>query len=151
MAYYVYQYLHPEYGHLYCGRTDNLYKRIYDHNNKKEDNIPRKYEKLLKESVVMYVELLNKAEGISVEAYCINKYKPYLNKALIYEGKETKIKMEIPKWEIFNPKKAKQNQRLYNITKEEEEIQKEISNIENDIKIKKDIFNKLEYKLHKIN
>lgn len=108
MEYYVYQYLHPEYGHLYCGRTENLEKRIYEHDNLKKDNIPRKYESLLKESAVMYIELKNKAQGIAVEAYLIDKYKPYLNKALKYscdKDEGSQLKMKLPRWKAYNDDK----------------------------------------------
>lgn len=154
MGHYVYQYLHPEYGHLYCGRTEDLDKRIYEHNNLKSDNIPREYEKLLKESIVMYIELKNKAQEIAVEAYCIDKYKPYLNKALKYmyhDDEEFVLEMKLPKWKMYNLQALKYNQQLLEIKKEESQILESISNVENDIQIKKDDLNRLKFKLNKIN
>lgn len=106
-GHYVYQYLHPEYGHLYIGRTENLNQRIYTHDNSKDDNIPREYEHLLKESVVMYIELQNKAQEIAVEAYCIDKYKPFLNTSLKYDEDNSILEMKLPKWKLYQRKKEK--------------------------------------------
>lgn len=99
-VYYVYQYIHPEYGLLYFGRADNLAKRIYDHENSERDNIPRKYKSILKESAVMYMELKNKAQGIAVEAYLIDKYKPMLNTSLKYCD-ESELEMTLPQWKQY--------------------------------------------------
>lgn len=151
MGYYVYQYLHPEYGHLYCGRTNDLDKRIYEHNNLENDNIPREYEKLLKESIIMYIKLKNKAQGISVEAYCIDKYKPYLNKSLKYDDeKDFVLEMKLPKWKIYSPQKSKYNQQLLDIKKEESQILENIISVKNDIENKKDDLNKLKFESRKI-
>lgn len=148
---YVYQYLHPEYGHLYCGRTSNLDKRIYEHNNCKNDNISRKYKELLRESIVMYIELQNKAQEISVEAYCIDKYKPYLNKSLKYNNEDCMLEMKLPKWNVYNPQKLKYKQDLFTVKEKQTQIIEDISNIENDIKLKKDHLNKIKFDLQKIN
>ena len=106
-GHYVYQYLHPEYGHLYCGRTENLDERIFRHNNMDTDNISREYENLLKESVVMYVELQNKAQEIAVEAYCIDRFKPFLNKAFKYDSDEFILEMKLPKWKLYKKRKGR--------------------------------------------
>lgn len=151
MGHYVYQYLHPEYGHLYCGRTEDLDKRIYEHNNLERDNISREYEKLLKESIVMYIELKNKAQEIAVEAYCIDKYKPYLNKSLKYDDDDFVLEMKLPKWKIYEPLKLKYKKQLLEVKKEKEKIIEDISNIENDIKTKKDDLNRMKFELEKIN
>ena len=151
MGNYVYQYLHPEYGHLYCGRTCNLDKRIHDHNNCKDDNIPRKYKKLLEESIIMYIELKNKAQEIAVEAYCIDKFKPFLNKSLKYDSEESSIEMKLPKWKIYNPKNLKYKQQLHIVEKEKEQLIEDISVIESDIKTQKDNLFKKKFELSKIN
>ena len=158
MAYYVYQYLHPEYGHLYCGRADNLDTRIYQHNNLENDNIPREYETLLKESVVMYVELQNKAQGVAVEAYCIDKFKPFINKALKYDTEEESVlEMKLPEWKIYNVEKSKKKLKLNSLEDEMKAIDDTIFSVENKIKSKKellekrrDICKKIEYEI-KIN
>lgn len=151
MGHYVYQYLHPDYGHLYCGRTNSLDKRIYEHNNCKDDNIPREYEELLKESIIMYIELQNKAQEISVEAYCIDKYKPYLNKALkCGDCEDSVLEMKLPKWKRYEPKNLKYKQQLCSIREEKEKIIEDILNTEEDIKQKKDDLNKMKFKLNKI-
>ena len=158
MGYYVYQYLHPEYGHLYCGRTNDLDKRIYEHNNCENDNIPREYEELLKESIIMYIKLKNKAQGIAVEAYCIDKYKPYLNKALKYLKHDDDdcdnsfiLEMKLPKWKIYNPKKSKYKHQLSVIKEEELQIVGDISNAKKILKQKKDELSKTKFELEKIN
>lgn len=152
MGHYVYQYLHPEYGHLYCGRTNDLDKRIYEHNNLKTDNISREYEELLRESIVMYVELSNKAQEVAVEAYCIDKYKPYLNKMLKYdEDNGFILDMKLPKWHLYDPKKLKYKQQLCIANTEKLQIIDEISNIENEIEIKKETLNIIKFDLAKIN
>lgn len=150
MGSYVYQYLHPEYGHLYCGRTSNLDKRIYEHNNCTSDNISREYEELLKESIVMYIELGNKAQEIAAEAYCIDKYKPFLNKSLKYDNGNFMLEMKLPKWKMYEPQKIKHKQQLLSIKKEELKINEDILNMENSIKIKKDNLNKMKFELSKI-
>ena len=104
--YYVYLYLHPVYGHLYCGRADNLDTRIYQHSYDDTDNIPREYVHLLRESIVMYIELKNKAQGVCVEAYYIDKLKPMLNKILKYEedseeDSDSELNLTHPKWKIY--------------------------------------------------
>lgn len=152
MGHYVYQYLHPEYGHLYCGRTCDLDKRIYEHNNCKDDNIPREYEELLKESIILYIELQNKAQEIAVEAYCIDKYKPYLNKALKCDCNEDSVlEMKLPKWERYEPKNLKYKKQLSIVKDEKEQIISDILNIEECIKQKKDDLEKMKFQLKKIN
>lgn len=149
-GYYVYQYLHPEYGHLYCGRTENLDKRIYDHNHSLNDNISREYEHILNESVVVYVELQNKSQEIAVEAYCIDKFKPFLNKSLKYDTKESLLEMKLPKWQIYNPEKSKKNARLNELQMELNTIEDDISNIEYEIKNKKLCLENDKFQLAKI-
>lgn len=151
MGYYVYQYLHPEYGHLYCGRADNLDSRIYQHNNLSTDNIPREYEHLLKESIVMYVELQNKAQGIAVEAYCIDKFKPFINKSLKYDDSGSLLEIKLPEWKVYDVKNSKYKENLHNIKKEREQLIDSISNIENEIAKKSEYFNNAKTKLQKIN
>ena len=157
MSQYLYQYIHPEYGHLYCGRTSNLNKRIYEHNNCEKDNISREYENLLHESIIFYIKLQNKAQAIAAEAYCIDKYKPFLNKSLKYDdGKssdpiESMLEMKFPKWEIYNPQNLKLNENLVKINEEQENIIKEISNTENDIRNKKRDLAELKHDLKKLN
>lgn len=145
MAYYVYQYLHPEYGHLYCGRTDNLDIRIYQHNNLEGDNISRKYKSLLKESIVMYIELQNKAQGVAVEAYCIDKFKPFLNIVLKYNtDMESPLNMDCPKWKIYHGNDSKYQECLYNVERENEQLKSD-----NDLLIKN--IKQLKYELKEIN
>lgn len=143
--YYVYMYLHPEYGHLYCGRCDNLDKRIYEHNNSEKDNIPRKYESLLKESIVMYVELQTVAQGVSLEAYCIDKFKPFLNIALKYkvDGKSP-LNMDYPKWKIYRGNDSKYQECLYNVKRENEQLKSDNNLLIKNIK-------QLKYELKEVN
>lgn len=151
MGHYVYQYLHPIYGHLYCGRTCDLDKRIYTHNNCKNDNIPNKYKKLLKESVIMYVELSNKAQEIAVEAYCIDKFKPFLNKALKYDGKEAVIEMTLPQWKVYDPKISEYKHQLSVAVSEQDKLTKDISDIDNNIINQRENLSKMKLELKKIN
>ena len=84
---YVYRYIHPNYPWLYVGRTNDLARRIYEHDEEITDNIDKKYKKLLLESFVVYTELDNKAQSIALENYLIDVYKPTLNKYNKYYGK----------------------------------------------------------------
>ena len=77
---YVYRYIHPNYPWLYVGRTNDLARRIHEHDEEITDNIDKKYKKLLLESFVVYTELDNKAQSIALENYLIDVYKPTLNK-----------------------------------------------------------------------
>lgn len=151
MGYYVYQYLHPEYGHLYCGRADNLDSRIYQHNNLSSDNIPREYEHLLKESVIMYIELQNKAQGIAVEAYCIDKFKPFINKALKYDDGGSLLEMKLPKWKMYDVENLNYKHHLHSIKKEKEQLIDSIVNIENEIDKKSNYLSNAKTRLKKIN
>lgn len=155
MGYYVYQYLHPEYGHLYCGRTSDLDRRIYAHNNLETDNIPRKYEKLLRESVIMFVELKNKAQGVAVEAYCIDRFKPFLNISLKYNDEDTdfsdfQIKMQLPKWKMYDEKTSTYKNCLMDINKENNELIKAIDLAKKDINQNKKILENKNFELRKI-
>ena len=96
MPEYVYVYIHPEYGYVYVGRTNNLRARIKTHDAGINDNISSDHMSLLRESSVYYVELCNKAEAISVEAYLINEHNPCLNIAINYNGDKSGIKMSLP-------------------------------------------------------
>lgn len=154
MSYYVYQYLHPEYGHLYCGRTSALDRRIYTHNNLETDNIPRKYEKLLRESVIMFVELKNKAQGVAVEAYCIDKFKPFLNISLKYNDVDTdfsdfQIKMQLPKWKMYDEKTSTYKNYLMDINKENNELIKAINLAKKDINQNKKLLANKNFELQK--
>jgi len=95
MSEYVYVFQHKDYPFLYVGRTSNIKKRIKEHLYSDSDNIGRKYTDLLLESSVYYYTMKNKAESISVEAFLINKYKPKLNKSLVYDSKSEPSNMEI--------------------------------------------------------
>lgn len=162
MGHYVYQYLHPIYGHLYCGRTCNLHKRIYEHNNCKNDNIPNEYKSLLRESVIMYIELSNKAQEIAVEAYCIDKFKPFLNKALNYSNdeccEESIIDMKLPQWKIYTLEELNCGYVLYTSIEEQEKLSeeqgklsKDIAEMKNSIKHQKEILSKQALELERIN
>lgn len=154
MGHYVYQYLHPEYGHLYCGRTENLDKRIYEHNNSKNDNISRKYERVLKNSIVMYIELKNKAQEIAVEAYCIDKYKPYLNKMLKDNNDDNEdcmqLTMSLPEWKIYDKEKSKYKIQLQNQNNEKILLENKINELKNVINNKKDILECMKTNLNEI-
>lgn len=144
MGHYVYQYLHPEYGHLYCGRTNDLLRRIYEHNFLKTDNIPREYETILQESAVMYVELQTKAQEIAVEAYCIDKYKPVLNIALKQtESQDCTLEMKLPKWQKFDDRELKEKIKKEELTQKLSDINREILSVEYEIGLKrKDLLKK---------
>lgn len=84
---YVYRYIHPNYPWLYVGRTNDLSRRIYEHDKGICDNIDKKYNNLLLESFVVYIKLDNKAQSIALESYLIDVYKPTLNNFNKYYGK----------------------------------------------------------------
>ena len=48
---YVYRYIHPNYPWLYVGRTDDLTRRIDEHDKGLFDNIDEEYKNLLLESL----------------------------------------------------------------------------------------------------
>lgn len=104
---YVYRYVHPKLGIIYVGRTNNLTKRISQHDKDKNDNIPRKYTVLLDECVIESITLANKAQAIATEAYFIDKEKPMLNKSLNYQPTKDEIDdckglyLETPAWKEF--------------------------------------------------
>ena len=83
---YVYRYIHPNYPWLYVGRTDDLIRRIDEHDNQLSDNIDAEYRDLLLQSFVLYTEVENKAQAIALESYLIDVYKPTLNKSNKYYG-----------------------------------------------------------------
>lgn len=83
---YVYRYIHPNYPWLYVGRTDDLIRRIDEHDKELFDNIDKEYRDLLLESFVVYTEINNKAQAIVLENYLIDVYKPTLNKSNKYYG-----------------------------------------------------------------
>ena len=83
---YVYRYIHPNYPWLYVGRTDDLIRRIDEHDNQLSDNIDAEYKDLLLQSFVLYTEVENKAQAIALESYLIDVYKPTLNKSNKYYG-----------------------------------------------------------------
>ena len=83
---YVYRYIHPNYPWLYVGRTDDLIRRIDEHDNQLSDNIDTEYRDLLLQSFVLYTEVENKAQAIALESYLIDVYKPTLNKSNKYYG-----------------------------------------------------------------
>ena len=83
---YVYRYIHPNYPWLYVGRTDDLIRRIDEHDNQLSDNIDAEYRDLLLQSFVLYTEVENKAQAIALENYLIDVYKPILNKSNKYYG-----------------------------------------------------------------
>lgn len=98
--YYVYRYIHPEYPWLYVGKTKSLENRIKTHDFGKTDNIERKYENLLLESSVYYLELENSTQMSIVELYLIDKYSPHLNKKDKHMSK-SKMKLTIPRWKKY--------------------------------------------------
>lgn len=101
MGHYVYRYMHPDYPWLYVGKTDaSLETRIRTHDTDKNDNISREYLPLLKESVVLYIELQNSLQTTYIEKLLIDKYKPTLNKADKVEA-ECPIDFSIPKWKKY--------------------------------------------------
>lgn len=102
MAAYVYKYVHPEKGCIYVGRTKNLANRIASHDNNKDDNIARDFEKLLHESDVYYCEVANTAESIIVETYLINALKPELNDALKFDGVTSSIQVTVPEFVVMD-------------------------------------------------
>lgn len=83
---YVYRYIHPNYPWLYVGRTDDLTRRINEHDKGLFDNIDEEYKNLLLESFVVYTEINNKTQAIVLENYLIDVYKPTLNKFNKYYG-----------------------------------------------------------------
>lgn len=83
---YVYRYIHPNYPWLYVGRTDDLIRRIDEHDNQLSDKIDAEYRDLLLQSFVLYTEVENKAQAIALENYLIDVYKPILNKSNKYYG-----------------------------------------------------------------
>lgn len=83
---YVYRYIHPNYPWLYVGRTDDLTRRIDEHDKGLFDNIDEEYKNLLLESFVVYTEINNKTQAIVLENYLIDVYKPTLNKFNKYYG-----------------------------------------------------------------
>ena len=83
---YVYRYIHPNYPWLYVGRTDDLIRRIDEHDNQLSDNIDAEYRDLLLQSFVLYTDVENKAQAIALESYLIDVYKPTLNKSNKYYG-----------------------------------------------------------------
>lgn len=100
MASYVYRYMHPDYPWLYVGKTNNLKERIATHDSANADNISREYEPLLKESVVLYIELANSLQSTYIEKMLIDKYKPFLNKMDKVE-EESPIEFTLPKWKKY--------------------------------------------------
>lgn len=101
MGHYVYRYMHPDYPWLYVGKTDaNLATRIKTHDTCKDDNISREHLLLLKESVVLYIELQNSVQSTYVEKMLIDKYKPLLNKMDKVDG-DCPIEFVLPKWKKF--------------------------------------------------
>ena len=134
---YVYVYMHPEHPYLYVGRTCDLEKRIKSHDTSDNDNISREYERLLQDASVWYIPLQNKAESTIVEAYLINKYKPYLNKSLNYEGISDSLILNIPEYIKMDESMRKMHIRYRELQddvskkaqrlKEMEEIKEELS------------------------
>lgn len=97
---YVYRYIHPNYPWLYVGRTNDLSRRIDEHDNGMFDNIDRQYDHLLLESFVVYTKLDNKAQSIALESYLIDVYKPTLNQTNKYYG-ETIFNIYEIKWKKY--------------------------------------------------
>lgn len=101
MGHYVYRYMHPDYPWLYVGKTDvDLKQRIRQHTYS-GDNIPRKYESLLNESSIYYIELDNSLQTTYIEKLLIDKYKPFLNKADIIQDAPCPVEFTLPKWKKF--------------------------------------------------
>lgn len=150
--YYVYRYIHPEYPWLYVGKTKNLKQRIKDHDTSNSDNIDRKYETLLKESSVYYIELENSAQMSMVELFLIDKYKPFLNKKDKYKNKSF-FEIELPKWkryirrfdaeEYISYSRGKEKKELQNILIQEDAIVEKIKKAEIEIAKKEDILNSI--------
>ena len=127
--YYVYRYMHPDYPWLYVGKTIDLDGRIRSHDNSNNDNIDRKYAKLLLESTVYFLTLNNSAQMNLVELYLIDKYKPYLNKKDKHNSKST-LELKIPKWEKYIRSHEFQKSDL---AKNAKKVKKEIEIIDNEI------------------
>lgn len=122
MGHYVYRYMHPDYPWLYVGKTDtSLETRIKTHDTDKNDNISREYLPLLKESVVLYIELQNSLQTTYIEKLLIDKYKPTLNKADKVE-EECPIDFSIPKWKKYIRKSDVLDVSLFNQLKERLDI-----------------------------
>ena len=51
---YVYRYIHPNYPWLYVGRTNDLARRIHEHDEEITDNIDKKYRQI----IFAYIRLL---------------------------------------------------------------------------------------------
>lgn len=100
---FVYRYAHPDNPWLYVGRTDDLKSRVLCHDTNSTDNIDRKYEQMLRESTVYYIELDSKAQSVYVESFLIDKYQPLLNKQGIYDKSRYScpIDMILPKWKKY--------------------------------------------------
>lgn len=126
--------MHPEYGCLYIGRAENLNDRLLCHSNYKDDNIDRKYENLLEESIIFYKELQNKAEGVCIEAYYINKFKPLLNKSLKYKGQDSSIQMKSQPWKMFIGSDSKYKKSLYNLKNKNKQLEEINKSLISDIK-----------------
>ena len=146
---YVYRYVHPDNPWLYVGRTENIHNRIRNHNSAAYDNIDRQYSEMLNESAVYYIELSNKAQSIAVEAYLIDKYKPMLNKSLIYENSGTTIDMSLPKWikiealeQKFNDSSDDLRTQITSLKKEKKLLENECKELNNKLlAYKKKLFN----------
>lgn len=100
---FVYRYAHPDNPWLYVGRTDDLKSRVLCHDTNSTDNIDRKYEQMLRESTVYYIELDSKAQSVYVESFLIDKYQPLLNKQGTYDKScySCPIDMILPKWKKY--------------------------------------------------
>ena len=130
--YYVYRYVHPDFPYLYVGKTKNLVNRIYEHDYSKNDNIDRKYETLLQESSVYYIEFNNSTQMSAVELFLIDKYKPYLNKKDKFDG-ESAIDINLPRWKKYI-RKFELEQAADILNKACQKRIREINSIENDLK-----------------
>lgn len=96
MAECVYIYYHPSRGYIYVGRTNNLSKRLYEHDHGIGGD-----GSLFCACRVYYAEFANKAETIIVETYLINEKKPFLNKSMKYPGKTKELRIVLPEFKYY--------------------------------------------------
>lgn len=92
----VYIYYHPKHKYVYVGRTNNLKRRLYEHDHSDVTN-----SELFRSCRVYYAEFANKAETIAVEAFLINDKKPLLNHSAKYVGKTKGLFMILPEFKYY--------------------------------------------------
>lgn len=77
--FYVYMYIHPEYGCIYIGQTKNLDQRYKQHYSNGDRFLKKEYVQLMREADVWYLVLESKRECYYLEEYLIKLFRPFLN------------------------------------------------------------------------